>query len=46
MSEQIYGAFATWKNAPTTFNGGASVGDWVQNYMDMMPVPGTGIDMG
>ncbi|MEU3500626.1 hypothetical protein ABZ726_07595 [Streptomyces hundungensis] len=46
VSGQIYGAFATWKNAPITFSNGAAVGDWVQNYMDMMPVPGTGFDMG
>ncbi|MFE0777778.1 hypothetical protein [Streptomyces sp. NPDC058861] len=45
-SGQIDGAFATWKNAPITFDSGAAVGDWVKNYVDMMPVPGTGIEMG
>ncbi|MFE6852168.1 hypothetical protein ACFVDH_15435 [Streptomyces sp. NPDC057674] len=45
-SGQIDGAFATWKNSPITFESGAAVGDWVKNYVDMMPVPGTGIEIG
>ncbi|MFG2645895.1 hypothetical protein ACGFYP_33545 [Streptomyces sp. NPDC048370] len=45
-SGQIDGAFATWKNAPVTFDSGAAIGDWVRNYVDMTPVDGTGIEMG